>query len=386
MAGKRKLALQTSYVREYNIKLITSCLYKEPLSCMELSKKIGISDVGIRKIIKELESRNIVRLAVEKNEIRTHGNQHIRYEINRDLGVFIIIDFTKPRETFAFYDFAGDKIYSERFNPPQEYTNEKELKILIRRIKQRIKEYGLQDKKILNTTIAVTGQIDEEKRCFIHSGRFKMFEGDEKGRIYKIFEDAFNAPVIMKNNVAFMALGESEVEGFESNYGMSLFLYVGYGIATSVLYKGKALSGWRGYAGEIGYNKFESGESLFSNVTVSYMIQKSKQYLKTPNIEGLKEAYKENETVKEIVLKGAKLLAYSIGNIINLLGVDVVMLYGENFDLGEEYLNIIKEEICGKSVTKANIMLARLQNPAVAGALSVARKKIIEEVIQTRYQ
>ena len=120
-----------------------------------------------------------------------------------------------------------------------------------------------------------------------------MFEGDEKGRIYKIFEDAFNAPVIMKNNVAFMALGESEVEGFESNYGMSLFLYVGYGIATSVLYKGKALSGWRGYAGEIGYNKFESGESLFSNVTVSYMIQKSKHYLKTPDIEGLKEAYKE---------------------------------------------------------------------------------------------
>lgn len=386
MARKRKLALQTSYVREYNIKLITSCLYKEPLSCMELSEKIGISDVGIRKIIKELESRNIVRLATARNEIKTQGNQHIRYEINSDLGVFIIIDFTKPRETFALYDFAGNKIYSERFNPPQEYTDEKELKVLIGRIKKRLKDYGLTDKKILNTTIAVTGQIDEEKHCFIHSGRFKIFEGDEQGRIYKIFEDAFNAPVTMKNNVAFMALGESEMGGFESNYGMSLFLYVGYGIATSVLHKGKALSGWRGYAGEIGYNKFESGESLFSNVTVSYMIQKSKPYLQTLDIEGLKQAYQENEKVKQIVLNGAKLLAYSIGNIINLLGVDVVMLYGENFDLGEEYINIIREEICKKSVTKANIMFARLQNPAVEGALSVARKKIIEDVIQTRYQ
>ena len=386
MAARRKLALQTSYVREYNIKLITSCLYQEPLSCMELSKKIGISDVGIRKIIKELESKNIVRLAVEKNEIRTHGNQHIRYEINRALGIFIIIDFTKPRETFAFYDFAGDKIYSERFTPPQEYADEKELKALIRRIKQRIKSCGLGEKRVLNVTMAVTGQIDEENRCFIHSGRFKMFEGDEKGRIYQIFENAFNAPVIMKNNVTFMALGENEVEGFESKYGMSLFLYVGYGIATSVLHNGKALSGWRGYAGEIGYNKFESGESLFSNVTVSYMIQKSKPYLKTADIDGLKEAYKENETVKGIVLNGAKLLAYSIGNIINLLGVDVIMLYGENFDLGEEYLDIIREEVCEKSVTQAKIMFAHLKNPAVEGALSVARSKIIEEVIEQRYQ
>ena len=79
MAGRRKLALQTSYVREYNIKLITSCLYQEPLSCMELSKKIGISDVGIRKIIKELEGKNIVR----KNITNEDGSTGFKIVCNK---------------------------------------------------------------------------------------------------------------------------------------------------------------------------------------------------------------------------------------------------------------------------------------------------------------
>lgn len=46
---RQKTAIKLNYVREYNIGLITSILYDAPLSCLEMSKRIGISDVGVRK-------------------------------------------------------------------------------------------------------------------------------------------------------------------------------------------------------------------------------------------------------------------------------------------------------------------------------------------------
>ena len=109
MATQKERALQTNYVRDYNIKLIMSLLYKESLSCQELSKKIGISNNGVKKIIRELEELNAVRLADTTNAIKTKGNQHIRYDVNGDLGIFLIIDFTMPKESFSFYDFGGRK-------------------------------------------------------------------------------------------------------------------------------------------------------------------------------------------------------------------------------------------------------------------------------------
>ena len=381
----QQLAIKTNYVREHNIKLITSLLYAEQLSCLELSKKIGISDVGVRKIIKELETGNIVRRASVENAVKTKGNQHIRYKLNSDLGMFLIIEFTHMKEQFVLYDFAGNKLYAERFFPPDVYTDERELYELTDLIKERIKAQGLSERKILNVTVSVIGQVDENERCFVISGRFGMFENDKEGRIYKIFEEAFNAPVTMKNNVTFMAIGESEA-GFAGDYGMALFIFAGHGIAASVLYQGKPLAGWRGYAGEIGGNKFGFDSTLSLNCSIMRIMQKCAPYLKAQNFEELLEAYHKNEEVKKIVLNGARVLACEIGNISNLLGIDVVMIHGESLEFGEEYLNLLTEEVRRRSIPKAKIVLAKLQDPVMEGALAVAKEKAIEGIIKGRYE
>lgn len=383
MKARKKIALQTNYVRDYNIKLIMSLLYKEHLSCQELSKKISISNNGVKKIILELEELKAVRLVDTRNEVKTKGNQHIRYEINGELGIFLIIDFTKTKESFAIYDFAGRKLYSESFYPPLVYTDESEFDDLILTIKQRIKELGLESKKILNVTISVVGQVDEENRCFTISSRFKLFENDNEGRMYSIFENAFNAPVIMKNNVAFMAIGESEA-GFFSEHNMALFIFAGWGIASTVLYNNKPLVGWRGYAGEIGGNKIGEDTTLSLQASIKHNIKKCAQYLETPDFEGLLKAYETNDCVKEIVLNGAKVLATSIAHFCNLLGVDIVMLCGECTEFGEEYLETIQEIVLKQTITRAKVVCSRLKNLVEKGALSIAKKREIEEIIKMR--
>lgn len=90
---RQKTAIKLNYVREYNIGLITSILYDAPLSCLEMSKRIGISDVGVRKIVKQLEQQGMLKVARENTSPRKKGNQHIRYTIDADYGIFLIIDF-----------------------------------------------------------------------------------------------------------------------------------------------------------------------------------------------------------------------------------------------------------------------------------------------------
>lgn len=290
-----------------------------------------------------------------------------------------------PKDSFAFYDFGGRKLYGEHFTCPQIYKDERDFDDLILTIKNRIKELDLANQKILNITIAAVGQVDEENRCFTVSSRFKIFENDMEGRMYKIFENAFNAPVTMKNNVAIMAIGEAEA-GFISDYNMALFIFAGWGIASTVLYKGKPLVGWRGYAGEIGGNRVGTDSTLSMQVSIQHNIQKCAQYLKTLDFDGLIQAYNENEKVKNIVLDGAKMLARSIVNYSNLLGADVVMLCGDCLAFGDDYLSIVEQNVKDQSIVKAKVVPSKLKNPVEEGALSTAKQKAIEEIIKIRYE
>ena len=125
--SNQKLAMKVNSIRNHNIKVIMSFLYKKPYSCLELSKKIGISDVGVRKIIRELEELNFVKVSHEKTVVKTRGNQHIRYTANKEMGLFVFVDFTQNKESFYVLDFAGNILLNEKFITPETYASIEEL-------------------------------------------------------------------------------------------------------------------------------------------------------------------------------------------------------------------------------------------------------------------
>lgn len=374
---------KVNYVRDYNIKLIMPLLYEQPLSGLELSEKINISPMGCGKILKELEEHNIIRKAKEEQTVKSRGGQHIRYEINSEYGMFLIIDFTYLKETFGLYDFAGRKLFEQKFFCPSIYQNESEVIELAEKIKSRLEEQGYAIANILSVTIAITGQVDEKNRCPIFSGRFKIFEKDKSCKLYRIFENAFDAPVSMKNNVALMAVGEVEA-GFESRYGMAIFVSVGHGVAVSILHQGKPLFGWRGYAGEIGGNQFGLETNVSYNCSIVRLIQKCAPHLKTEDFAGLLAAYSENDEVKATVLHGATVLGYVISDLVNTLGADTVMLQGEILEFGEEYKEIFSSKLIERSVTKVDLVYSKLDKPAIRGALFEAKRRSIEKIIAER--
>lgn len=380
-------AMKVNNVRDHNIKLIMSYLYKKPYSCLELSKKIGISDVGVRKIIKELEELDIVCRKQEKNVVKTRGNQHIRYVANKNLGVFLLIDFTQRKERFWVYDFSGKELYSERFEAPEIYNDEAEIIAMLMKIKTRIQENDLGDRRILHTTVALTGQSDETTRTLVFSKLFGIFKEDKTGRLYSLFEEAFSAPVTIRNNVTFMALGDSEINGRKDSV-MSLFVYVGFGIAASILYQGQPLFGARGYAGEIGSGRLGMKTTLSSEFSLKGLIRqcsirglitKCDEYLEKKNYEELLTLYRNNKEVKNIILENAQSFGIAIGDIAASIGADRVILNGEILEFGDEYTRYIEDGI-DNEVYYPTLVISKSNN-IVAGMLKISREETITELL-----
>lgn len=375
---KQQIAIKLNYVREYNVDLILNLLYKQPLSCLEISEKIGISDVGVRKIVKQLETQGLLKIAQENELPRKKGNQHIRYTINAAFGVFLIIDFTHLSEKFTVFDYAGQCLLEKRFSIPYVEVNDEDLCRLIQDIKKTISDVGLDKKRLLNIQLSVPGQIDEQARCFTISHRFKKYENDYSGLFFRIFEDAFGVSVFAKNNVAYMAMGETE-HGFSSKYGSAIYIFAGYGIAASVLYKGNIVSGWRGYAGEIGGSKYGKDSTLSLNCSVLRLIYKCSPYLETQDFEGLMKAYRTNETVKSIILESAEVLGAFISAFANLIGSDIVMLGGESLNYGKEYLGKLTDYVKNHTIAKTDVLFSSLKDAAIWGALIEARKQVVAD-------
>ena len=373
-----RTAIKLHYVREYNVDLIVNLLYKQSLSCLEISEKIGISDVGVHKIVKQLENNGLLKVAQENEAPRKKGNQHIRYTINPEFGIFLIIDFTQLSEKFTVFDYAGNCLLEKNFSIPYVEVNDEDIRRLIQNIKETFADTGLDKKRLLNIQLSVPGQIDEKLRCFTISHRFKKYEDDYSGLFFQLFEDAFGVSVFAKNNVAYMAMGETE-HGFSSKYGCAIYIFVGYGIAASVLYQGHIVSGWRGFAGEIGGSKYGKDSTLSLNCSVLRLIDKCSSYLETRDFDGLMKAYRTNETVRNIILDSAEVLGAYISAFSNLIGADTVMLGGESLRYGEKYLERVKEYVKNHTITKADVLFSSLKDAAICGALVAARKQAVAD-------
>ena len=379
---KQKLGMKLNSVRNHNIKVVMSFLYKKPYSCLELSKKIGISDVGVRKIIRELEDFGLVRVSKAKQEVKTRGNQHIRYTANKDTGCFLLIDYTQRKEMFYLLDFAGNVLMSEKFEVPEFYTSEDDIVQLIEKIKGSISSNGFSKKRILHTVVGLTGQIDEESKSIIFSRMFQSFTGEKAARLYELFEEGLGVPVKIINNVALMAMGEiSDVR--KNDYRMLLFVYAGFGISTSILYNGEPLLASRGYAGEIGGNRMGYKNTLSRTCSLRALIEECKGLLEEDSFEGLLDGYAKNDEVKQKVLQNARIFGTAIADFSVCLGADKVILSGEILEFGKEYVEKVEKEFA-VSMYKPEISLGKTANPFVEGALKVARWAHIERTIEKK--
>ncbi len=173
-------------------------------------------------------------------------------------------------------------------------------------------------------------------------------------------------------------LGEQWI-GAAAKYKNAIGIFVGTGIGGAIIINDKLITGNQNIAGEIGHMKLsfdgpkcncgEKGclEAYASKIAIQkYLESKGEKFDSILKSSYLKNGIADNnKLIKEAVSKAAEYLGEAIGNLINCLDPDVIVLGGGVPEAIGDYLlkkmsGVIKE----RALAKPNIKLSALGDDA----------------------
>ena len=358
-------------VREHNLKLITKLLYQKPMSCKELSAVLGLSETAIKKNIVQMKEHNIVKVYEDcSRQKREIGRQHIRYMINEKFGAFVLLDLSHRHDRFVIKDFAGNDLYYEKLDL-ERYIYKKDLFFISDRIKNKLNELKAEVKEI---AVSIAGQVQEETGIINFSSRMET----DIRNIKEFFRDYFGIKqVFVKNDLRFSVFGDKFYLQRSENKN-SLYIYVGYGVTCAILEKGKIISGINDIAGEIGQSVCSDGLDLHEHCSMDAWMR----HYGLSSVDQLVDLYETDNECRENLLQSAVFLAEKVQIVCDALGCDEVILLGDIFRFGSEYVKIFHNRInSGLCSFKKNVECFDDSVMRLDGMLEVLKNNIISIIV-----
>lgn len=266
-----------------------------------------------------------------------------------------------------------------------------------------IEEAGVDQDQLAAVGIGAPGPIDFDTGCIIETAnlRFKNFPLGPR------VAEEFGRPAIVENDVNAGVYGEFQA-GAARGASDVLGVFVGTGIGGGLILNGALYRGFSKGAGEVGHIIVEPGgprcgcgnrgclEAVASRTAITRDIRKAikRGYrgaaskalnAETDQLSGkdLKAAYDAgDELVKRIIHRAAKFIGIGIGSLLNVLGLEMVVLgggvveaFGDDFvDRIERAARDIAFEINSKSVKITRAALG--DDAGVIGSAMLAREAL----------
>ena len=367
-------ATRVQAVRNHNIKVIYNCLLEKPMSGNELAAEIGISATSIGKIFREMHALELVEKLSEKQQNNHAGRHHERYVINGRKCYIVGINLTYLNEFYFICDLAGSIMCHQKLD--FEYTfSKKDFDSLLDQIEAKIRELLPSGDSEYVFVLSVPGQISSDTNILLASARMEGMVGTN---LSQVIYERFGKASLVSNDVNYMLRGK--ILHRMDDY--SVFCFVSYGIALSILHNGNIITGYRGYAGEIGKNVV-NGHLLKSITTIHFFYEEGKKIKPDLSIEGIVELYNSNQEYKAIILKSAEYLAQALCNFGNILAYQSISFGGIITEFGKEYFDVIKRYFAKYSSVPVHISYYKDVSPEY-GMIKSAHEMIIDNILQAR--
>lgn len=319
-----------------------------------------------------------------------------------------------PKQLYVGVDLGGTKILAGVFSPQLKLiaTAKSSTKAdrgpksvierVARTVRDAIDEADQELKTVKAVGVGAPGSIDSEEGRVIFSPNMPGWEGIQ---LKKELEKHLDVPVFIENDCNACALGVHVAElGGKPRHLIGIFL--GTGIGAGLILDGKLFSGFNRTAGEIGHMVLEVGgpkcgcgnkgcfEALASRTAIFRRLQAAvKDGQKTVLVDMLgdglenlrsgdlrKALRKGDKLVEKIIEETAEYTGIAVGNVINLLSPEYVVIGGGVIDaLEDEMMSIIvetaKDYAMPGTFKGVEIIATRLGDHAgITGAAALARE------------
>jgi len=273
-------------------------------------------------------------------------------------------------------DLGGTKIYTAlaqlngelvaEIIEPTEKDEKKLLNQLVSLVKRVIAQRGVSKEKVLGIGIGAPGTVDFRTGTLITAPNLPWQNYPLKIKL----QAELRLPVEVDNDANLAALGEYKY-GAGRGFKDMVYVTVSTGVGAGIIIGGQLYRGSSGSAGELGHTVVEPGgpkcncgkkgclEVMASGTAIGKLARQLVDDGFGQEILNLAEGIKENitaKTVGEAFLAGdpearaileevAFYLGIGLSNVINLLNPSLLALGGGVINIGEPFLELVKEEL-----------------------------------------
>lgn len=303
------------------------------------------------------------------------------------MNYYVGIDLGGTNTKIGVVDKEGNKIFTTTIKTESIDGYEISLNRISEILKENLKEYGIKIEQVGGVGVGVPGPV-------VHCETVKFFANfpwPENLNLAEEFEKRLGLKVKVDNDVNIITLGEMW-KGAGKGHSDVLGIAIGTGIGGGIIVDGKLVSGKTGTGGEIGHMKvvkdgklcgcgkkgcweaYASATGIIREAQGRLIVnKKNKLYEATKGREleakDIFDAAKEGDEFSiDIVEYEADYLAMGIGNLLNILDPEIVVLGGGVSMAGDFLIDKLKEKLKKYSLPSAleglKIVKAELGNDA----------------------
>lgn len=378
-------------------RIITRLIYTGCTTITDLSRSMGLSVPTVTKFVDEMCVEGYVN---DCGKLETAGGRHPSlYGLNADSGYFIGVDLKKDSINLALVNFKGDVL---QLKMKVEFVLENTLECVDRlanEIKSFIESLPVEQSKILNICIGMSGRVNPEAGC-----NYTRLNFGDNHPIASLLTERVGCNVCVDNDSRAMAYGEFMNQAGKSPKNV-IFINVNWGLGMAIIFDGKLYNGMSGFSGEFGHNYGYDNQEICdcgkkgcieTEVSCSALYRKFIERLRQgENSILMREKSIDEITVDDIISVveredvlaielveeiGAK-LGRHVSDLINIFNPEQVIIGGELSRAGNYLLppliSAVRRYTLNLMYPSSGIVLSELKDKAnVIGSALLARSKL----------
>ena len=381
-------------------KIITYYMHNGGSTIPDLARELELSVPTVTKFINEMYDDGYIN---DYGKLETSSGRHPSlYGLNPESGYFIGVDIKRFALNIGLINFKGEMM-ELKMDIPYKFRNTMEaLEELCVLIREFIRETGIDDRKILNISVNISGRVNPESGY-----SFSTFNFSERP-LAEILKEKIGYSVCIDNDTRAMTYGE-HVQGCVNGEKNILFVNISWGLGIGIVIDGKIYTGKSGFSGEFGHiNAFDneilchcgkkgcletetSGSALYrilleriaggENSILSERVTETGNPLTLDEI--ITAVEKEDLLCIEIVEEIGQKLGRQIAGLISIFNPALVIIGGTLSLTGDYIIQPIKTAVRKYSLNLVNkdavIIPSKLKSKAgVVGACMLARSRVFE--------
>lgn len=330
---------------------------KQAMTIHELSEELNITAPTCSKVINQLILENIVQDEGKKET--GAGRKPALFSLVSSYFRVAALEIVMKRVSFAIYDNNFKTIYVKHNTNFQLENTVESLQTVITFISDCLNESQISVNELIGLGVGITGRV---KR--IHGYSLTFFNFLEVS-FADYLQDIFRIPVIINNDTHCYGIAEKNL-GKAALVSNSIIINLSRGLGSSLILNDVLFEGGMGFAGELGHMQWGQNQKIcicgkigcLGNDVSGYALEEA---FKEKILQGEKSLVTNKLSMDEIryddILQAANdgdslsidlvqtlgfNLGKALGNIINLLNPELIIIGGKFTQVSEILLNPIK--------------------------------------------